>query len=460
MSDDGLIPLESHPPLHSRMPICSKDAATDREVRCSGTGVSDCDCLATHEREMWGGGHWRPVCPVHAEYYHRNLGCAIREMLLDNFASNGSLPYMKNPDTISFYWWREDSQKMWELSEVVSLSPFKARFMNGAQMGTPWGEWSPAMSNFIIPGATTASVPGEIRRPKVGIGVLILDHGQVLLGKRLNSHGAGEWSLPGGHLEWMEEFDQCCAREVLEETGLAINNIKPNTFDNNLFWEEEKHYVTLFFTAHAHGGVLANREPLKCEGWRWFPLRKLPEPLFGQIYHAVDALPPCLKPDVIDSFRGRHSFLSNFYHHTITYKGIQFRSTETAYQMEKIYGPDLDGQTDDVKNLFATVSSTESKAMGKNKAKADWRERSLQVMLDVLRIKFSQSPMRNLLLDTGDSVLVEGNNWHDDFYGTCSCGNCPPGANWLGRLLMRVRDELNNSQTVGVSYPGWPENLK
>lgn len=50
--------------------------------------------------------------------------------------------------------------------------------------------------------------------PKVGIGVMIFKDGKVLLGKRKGSHGDGEYSFPGGHLNYMESFEDCAQRET------------------------------------------------------------------------------------------------------------------------------------------------------------------------------------------------------------------------------------------------------
>jgi 8-oxo-dGTP diphosphatase len=43
--------------------------------------------------------------------------------------------------------------------------------------------------------------------PLVGIGVTVVRDGTVLLGRRLGSHGAGEYSTPGGHLDYLESFE-------------------------------------------------------------------------------------------------------------------------------------------------------------------------------------------------------------------------------------------------------------
>ena len=60
--------------------------------------------------------------------------------------------------------------------------------------------------------------------PKVGIGVIIIrNDGKILIGKRKGSH-APYWSIPGGHLDIGESFEQAATREIYEETGLIIKN--------------------------------------------------------------------------------------------------------------------------------------------------------------------------------------------------------------------------------------------
>jgi 8-oxo-dGTP diphosphatase len=91
--------------------------------------------------------------------------------------------------------------------------------------------------------------------PHVRVGVSVILHnagGKLLLGKRKGSHGAGTWQFPGGHLDYGEEIVDCAAREVLEETGLAIANPKLVAVANSVFERETKHYVTLFVRAELH----------------------------------------------------------------------------------------------------------------------------------------------------------------------------------------------------------------
>lgn len=118
------------------------------------------------------------------------------------------------------------------------------------------------------------------KRPKIGVGVIIYNsENKVLLGQRKNSHGAGDWAFPGGHLEFGEAIEDCARREVLEETGIQITDLYPAAFTNDLF-SEEKHYVTLFIAAKHQAGVVRNMEPDKCERWEWFSPDAFPKPLF------------------------------------------------------------------------------------------------------------------------------------------------------------------------------------
>ena len=67
--------------------------------------------------------------------------------------------------------------------------------------------------------------PKEKNKPRVGLGVLIFNSkNQILLGKRIGSHGESTWAPPGGHLEFGESFEACATREAFEETGLKILN--------------------------------------------------------------------------------------------------------------------------------------------------------------------------------------------------------------------------------------------
>ena len=119
----------------------------------------------------------------------------------------------------------------------------------------------------------------ENKRPKVGVGVIVIKENKVLLGKRKGT-GSGTWCFPGGHLEFKEDIIDCAKRETLEEVGIEIKNLKlgPYTNDNN--YKEDLHYITLFVISNYDSGDVRLMEPDKCEIWEWFEWNNLPKPLF------------------------------------------------------------------------------------------------------------------------------------------------------------------------------------
>lgn len=122
----------------------------------------------------------------------------------------------------------------------------------------------------------------SVARPLIGIGVIVIKDNQILLGKRKGSHGAGEWALPGGHLEFGETLEQCAQRELSEETGLTTQAVAISHWVED-FIEGNKHYITFFGEVREFQGEPQCLEPHKCEGWQWFERHKLPSPLFKPI---------------------------------------------------------------------------------------------------------------------------------------------------------------------------------
>lgn len=120
-----------------------------------------------------------------------------------------------------------------------------------------------------------------MHEPRVGVGVLIFNGTKMLLGKRIKSHGTETWSAPGGHLEFGESFEDCAVREVKEETGLAISTPEFLAVTNDIFKEDDKHYVTIFMVAHyPEDQTVKNLEPEKTAAWEWFDIHSLPDKLF------------------------------------------------------------------------------------------------------------------------------------------------------------------------------------
>ena len=135
-------------------------------------------------------------------------------------------------------------------------------------------------------------------RPKVGLGVMILKDGKVLLGKRLKPDGTFEYEFPGGHLEFMESLEDSIQREIAEEAGIKIKNIKFLRVLNFKIPEEQKHYVDLAFVADWASGVPEALEPEKSGGWDWYSFDDLPSPLFSPIHSTIETY---LKKDIFES---------------------------------------------------------------------------------------------------------------------------------------------------------------
>lgn len=122
--------------------------------------------------------------------------------------------------------------------------------------------------------------PMEKSHVRVGIGVFVVKDGKFLLQKRQGSHGEGTWSLPGGHLEHGESFEDTARREVKEESDLDIKNVCFAAVTNDIFATENKHYVTIWMMSNWASGEVKNMEPEKCTEQIWATLETLPEPLF------------------------------------------------------------------------------------------------------------------------------------------------------------------------------------
>lgn len=131
-------------------------------------------------------------------------------------------------------------------------------------------------------------LPPEQIYPKVGVGIMVMKDSKVLLGLRKGSHGEGEYAWPGGHMEYMESFEQTAKREVKEETGMEIDNVRFLRL-LNLKDYPPKHYVDIGLIADWKSGDPQVLEPHKCEGWDWYDMDKLPQPLFSTVETYLEA---------------------------------------------------------------------------------------------------------------------------------------------------------------------------
>lgn len=149
----------------------------------------------------------------------------------------------------------------------------------------------------------------------------------------------------------------------------------------------------------------------------------------------------------IDSFTNEYRFLSNFFPFPITYNEVTYPTNEHAFVAMKTL--DLNER----RYVAKIPTPGQAKRYGRDLTlRSDWDEIKQEVMGDLLVLKFQPTTRMgwNLAM-TCCAALVEGNHWHDQYWGDCRCGSSSciqPGMNVLGRLLVERRSFV---QRVG----GW-----
>lgn len=126
-----------------------------------------------------------------------------------------------------------------------------------------------------------------MERPIVGIWIAIIKNGKMLFGKRKSDHAHWVWSRPGGKLDPWESREECATREAYEETWLSIKNIEYLVTSNDIYEEENRHFVSIWMKSEYDSGELTLMEPDKFEIWDRFDLDSLPQPVFRWVLEVV-----------------------------------------------------------------------------------------------------------------------------------------------------------------------------
>ena len=138
----------------------------------------------------------------------------------------------------------------------------------------------------------------------------------------------------------------------------------------------------------------------------------------------------------IMKFRNNERFLSNFF---VEPDGT---TVEQDFQAEKTF--DLQERVE----ILIADGPAEAKRLGqKCTLREDWPEVRIGIMRHLVLRKFlDHRELAVALFQTGDAELVEGNTWHDNLWGDCSCDSCEGkvGENHLGHILMEIRDLINS----------------
>ncbi len=139
----------------------------------------------------------------------------------------------------------------------------------------------------------------------------------------------------------------------------------------------------------------------------------------------------------IRGFNGQYRFLSNFWRCVVYLDGISYPSLEHAYQAAKTL--------DEKERSWIKASSYAGIAKRKGQRvtmRKDWDRIKRRVMLKLVMDKFTRNEdLKVKLLDTEDALLVEDNTWGDTYWGQYN----GKGKNHLGKILMRIRDQLRQT---------------
>ena len=133
-----------------------------------------------------------------------------------------------------------------------------------------------------------------------------------------------------------------------------------------------------------------------------------------------------------------YKWLSNMTLVDIKLKGITYPSVEHAYMSEK-------SKDNEWKELCSKreISGKQIKVFSRTiKLRYDWESVKLLVMEHCLKEKFNQEPFKQLLIDTQNQNIQEGNYWNDIFWGVDLKQDPNIGENHLGRLIMKIRENL------------------
>lgn len=133
----------------------------------------------------------------------------------------------------------------------------------------------------------------------------------------------------------------------------------------------------------------------------------------------------------------KYGCFSNFSRHVIELDGIKWPTTEHYFQAQKYVG------TDRYMEIAEAATPRIAADLGRDRSlplRPDWEEIKDEMMLTALRAKAHQHPeIRNLLLSTGSHTTIIEDSPIDYYWG---CGADGSGKNMLGKLWMKLREEL------------------
>ena len=134
-----------------------------------------------------------------------------------------------------------------------------------------------------------------------------------------------------------------------------------------------------------------------------------------------------------------YGFMSNFAPYPFSDGGKIWPTSEHYFQAQKFLVPQIQEK---IRQIVSPMDAALEGRNRQNPLRPDWEEVKDKVMLQALRMKFSQNPeIAKELLATGDAIIIEHTR-NDAYWADGGDGS---GKNKLGLLLMQVREELKNA---------------
>lgn len=144
----------------------------------------------------------------------------------------------------------------------------------------------------------------------------------------------------------------------------------------------------------------------------------------------------------ITKFEGQYACFSNYYMCNMVFEELPYRCSESCYQSLK-YAKQKS------RNIYRTMAPSTAHLRGQKikPLRPKWDEVKDDLMYKVVFEKFYQNKnIQEILLSTGDEEIINENDYHDNYWGICSCEKCRAenieGQNKLGKILMKVREDI------------------
>ncbi len=141
----------------------------------------------------------------------------------------------------------------------------------------------------------------------------------------------------------------------------------------------------------------------------------------------------------IAGFFTPYRFLSNYWPVQIEFEGITYPSVEQAYKAAKTLDIGIRKKISLLEPNKKDLGDKIESLLARTNIRSDWTDNlRVEIMEKLVAMKFDgrDQNLRRLLIETGSRNLIEDNDWGDTFFGVCG----GVGANYLGKILMKVRD--------------------